>query len=279
MKRLREFENSADPLMRRAAELVRSTEPLAPSELRVRWARRRLNSARHSRRLGMLRPAMAFVVVFGLAATAGAAWGTARALVNEYFGDSDASIAEPVLRESVGRVTGKSSQALSRSSLVAPVAETDVTDPFEEHVVAPDARSNAAEAANTHSMNARPTERSSKPLLPRGSAPRVTAESDALEASPSGTGDASDAALVLRGLRALRQEGDPKEAARLLDEYRERVPNGALAEEALALSIEAALVRGDARAAQLAATYLSRYPNGRFREAAKRARAKARAED
>lgn len=280
MKRLREFEDSSDPLMRRAAELVRGTEPVAPSELRVRWARRRLNSAAHSRRLGVLRPAAAFIVVFGVAATAGAAWGTGRYFVDEYFGEHETSIAEPALQESVGRVSRQSSKALSRSSLVPPATETEATyPPLEEEALAPDVRSKGLEATGNGSMSERSTARSSSPPLPGGPDPLVAAESSSVEASPSGTGNASDAALVLRGLRALRQDGDPDEAARLLDEYRARLPEGALAEEALALSIEAALARGDANAVQLAETYLSRYPKGRFRDAARRAKAKAGAED
>jgi len=74
-------------------------------------------------------------------------------------------------------------------------------------------------------------------------------------------------------MRSLRQEGRPDSAAKQLDEYMRRYPSGALAEEALALSVEAATQRGDARAKELAERYLARYPSGRFRRAAERARA------
>jgi hypothetical protein len=80
--------------------------------------------------------------------------------------------------------------------------------------------------------------------------------------------------LVFEAMRALRQEGQPERASRLLDEYLRRYPDGALAEEALTLSIEAATARSDPRARDLASRYLAKYPNGRFRSAAERALAR-----
>jgi hypothetical protein len=58
---------------------------------------------------------------------------------------------------------------------------------------------------------------------------------------------------------------DPARARGLLDRYLERRPNGALAEEALALTIEAALAHRDGDAAALGTLYLRRYPSGPFR--------------
>jgi hypothetical protein len=54
-------------------------------------------------------------------------------------------------------------------------------------------------------------------------------------------------------------------ARALLARYLGRHPNGALAEEALALSIEAAVAHHDGDAAALGARYLQRYPAGPFR--------------
>jgi len=74
-----------------------------------------------------------------------------------------------------------------------------------------------------------------------------------------------EAALVLAAVRALRREHNPIRAGALLDEYIRRFPQGVLAEEALAVGIEAAVARLDARAARLLAEqYLGRYPAGRF---------------
>jgi outer membrane protein assembly factor BamD (BamD/ComL family) len=81
----------------------------------------------------------------------------------------------------------------------------------------------------------------------------------------------SDSELVVRALQTLRRENDPAEAARLLERYRARNPSGVLAEEVLSLQIEAALAGVDPRAHAFAREYLSRYPEGRYRERAARA--------
>jgi hypothetical protein len=70
---------------------------------------------------------------------------------------------------------------------------------------------------------------------------------------------------VLAGMRALRLDHDPVRARALLARYLGRHPNGALAEEALALSIEAAVAHHDGDATLLGARYLQRYPAGPFR--------------
>ena len=69
---------------------------------------------------------------------------------------------------------------------------------------------------------------------------------------------------MLAGMRALRLDRDPVRARGLLARYLERHPNGALAEEALALTIEAALAHQDDDAAALGALYLQPVP-GRTR--------------
>jgi hypothetical protein len=78
----------------------------------------------------------------------------------------------------------------------------------------------------------------------------------------------SDVARVHEAAKALRRHGDPERALVLL----ERSPiQGPLAEEALALRIEASLMAGNGRQVKLAASYLKRYPAGRYRELAQRA--------
>ncbi|HMJ55459.1 MAG TPA: hypothetical protein VK540_25470 [Polyangiaceae bacterium] len=78
------------------------------------------------------------------------------------------------------------------------------------------------------------------------------------------------AGLVIAAMEA-RRSGDLNRAADLLSEYQRKYPDGPLQEEALALSIEAAVSRGSDAAPGLAAQYLARYPKGRFREQARRA--------
>ncbi len=80
-----------------------------------------------------------------------------------------------------------------------------------------------------------------------------------------------DPAYVGAALRVLRTDHDPARALRLLAKYLKAYPRGMLSEEALALSIEAAMDLGSPNAASFAQRYLKEYPNGRFREAADQA--------
>jgi len=80
----------------------------------------------------------------------------------------------------------------------------------------------------------------------------------------------SDVARVHEAAKALRRDGDAERALQLLERSGAPV-TGPLAEEALALRIEASVARGDGRQARLATAYLANYPKGRYRELAKRA--------
>ena len=118
-------------------------------------------------------------------------------------------------------------------------------------------------------------------VQPQAPAAEVTTVEPSKWADPSGRNEvvarptpASERALVFDAMRALRREGQPARAARLLDEYLRSYPRGLLAEEALALAIEAASANGDPRTKSFADRYLSNYPEGRFRAAALRARAR-----
>jgi hypothetical protein len=72
-------------------------------------------------------------------------------------------------------------------------------------------------------------------------------------------------------MRALRVERNPARARALLARYLGEHPSGDLAEEALALSIEAAVAQHDADVAALAARYLRLYPHGSFQALARQA--------
>jgi hypothetical protein len=80
--------------------------------------------------------------------------------------------------------------------------------------------------------------------------------------------------LVQAAFEAIRRDGRPGAAVRLVERYLARYPRGKLMEEALGLGMEAAAAISDARAAELAEIYIRRFPQGRFREAAARARAR-----
>lgn len=79
-----------------------------------------------------------------------------------------------------------------------------------------------------------------------------------------------DPALLVEATHALRVNRDPELARALAKRYLDRQPKGALADEALALSIEAAIDQHDADAATLSARYLAQFPHGSFRALAER---------
>jgi outer membrane protein assembly factor BamD (BamD/ComL family) len=106
------------------------------------------------------------------------------------------------------------------------------------------------------------------------SAPAVPAAAPSLSA-PAAAPDSAESALMLSAVQALRRDRDAERALVLLEDYLRLYPRGALTEEALALAIEAAAARGDGAAAVgFADEYLQRHPAGRFREAARRAKAR-----
>ncbi len=75
----------------------------------------------------------------------------------------------------------------------------------------------------------------------------------------------------MQAIGALRTDHDPWRAEDLLQSYLRTHPRGALAEEALALQIEAARARHDGIAVERAARYLRLYPKGAYRKAAETA--------
>ena len=85
------------------------------------------------------------------------------------------------------------------------------------------------------------------------------------EAPPHG------AILLVRATHALRIESNPMRARALARRYLDLQPHGTLADEALAICIEAAIDDGDPDIAALAATYLANFPHGPFRRLAERA--------
>jgi hypothetical protein len=79
-----------------------------------------------------------------------------------------------------------------------------------------------------------------------------------------------ETAIVAEAVRALRSQHDPRRAAPLLGDYLRRFPRGALAEEALALEIEAFAAVDDERTDEIAREYLRRFPAGRYLDVARR---------
>jgi hypothetical protein len=115
------------------------------------------------------------------------------------------------------------------------------------------------------------------PLEPMADAPaqrpvRAAAPMRAARTAPLPAPVASeDTSAVSAAMRALRVESNPARARKLLARYLADHPNGSLAEEALALSIEAALAHHDDDVAALANRYLRQYPRGSFQALARQA--------
>jgi hypothetical protein len=87
------------------------------------------------------------------------------------------------------------------------------------------------------------------------------------QAPRTGNQSGPGAALLMEALQA-RRAGDTVRAQQLTAEYNKKYPNGALREEALAISFESAAAHNDASAKRLAQKYLTTFPHGRFRKQA-----------
>jgi hypothetical protein len=144
---------------------------------------------------------------------------------------------------------------------------------IERHAEAPAAPT--ATATATATAAARPAVKRAPPAPP---APIAAVQVQAPPARPAARGGerlratrAEDPSRVVEAIAALRNQHDPVRAGTLLAEYLKIYPRGALAEEAVALSIEAAAARHSPSAAAFAEQYLRRYPSGRFRRTAEQA--------
>ncbi len=114
------------------------------------------------------------------------------------------------------------------------------------------------------------------PVAPIARAPEPRVQRDAIASRPrraavSAALVGEDTSAVSAAMRALRVERNPVRARGLLARYLSEHPNGNLAEEALAMSIEAAIAHRDADVADLASRYLRLYPQGSFHALARQA--------
>ncbi len=241
MKRLLDEQNG--PLEERAARLLQQSGPLQVSEHSFERVRRALNRPAPRRSAsGAVRWA---VVVFALSASAAALWGGAER--GMFCFGPDASEAR----------SKKSEHLTQRSPAVqAQAAESQPTNL--ETIEPRDAMLHPASQAEPSPVSS-PTP------------PAVQGGSKSAKTLPKRAESASDAALVREAIEALRNEKDPQRASELLETYRAKGGKQTLGEEALALSIEAALAKDPRRAKALAQEYQAKYPNGRFRELAARA--------
>jgi hypothetical protein len=224
------------------AELVRATPPLETTPFAEKRIFARVAGVRRPRHSLFARGAVVLVVLCAAAVAAAAgrsAW---------------------LARESRLRVAVASDATIPAAAPALPAARVALEAP----------------AAVVHGDGPNALPRLDAPAPPSSLA--VERERSSAPAPASGRGapalakPGEDSALVLSAIRALRQTGEPSQASALLGRYLKLYPNGSLAEDALALSIEAAAARHDDRArTDLGRRYLARYPSGRFRSVAIRA--------
>jgi TolA-binding protein len=174
----------------------------------------------------------------------------------------------PGLLGGAGLLVAAAAAAMGYSLLSRPPAPAVVAAPPHSPApltppVAPPAPEAAPEAEKPAVLEAAPEPEATTDLGP------AVAPSPKRNADKPRAGE--DPTQVAEAVRALRKQGDFARAQALLEQYLKHNPHGALAEDALALSIEAAAARKDPRAADYARRYLARYPKGRFRAVAERA--------
>jgi hypothetical protein len=247
-------ESGVDPWL---VGLLRSTEPYRSPpgrKQRVLLSLGRSNAPR--RALLVLRPAIVAAVLIGCGAFASAAIGPWRGWIGrayERLAPSSNHVAVAPERARTHRLlAGRERGSAADSPAVEAPTESPSPAPSSVGPVV-----SREPAAPLHVRHAAPS-----PSAHEGTKQGATADRDRED---------RETQAVVAGMRALRLDHEPMRARTLLAQYLERHPNGALAEEALALTIEAAVAHHDDDAAALGARYLRRYPAGPFRALALRA--------
>jgi hypothetical protein len=236
VRRLVEEELQADSPEHRLAELVRATPRLADSPAKQQWTFSQV-TARASGRSTASPPRRtwiwAFAAIAVLASVAAAATGL--------------TLHERGSRKSV------------ESAVPTPVAPPPAPSAAAEAVPVPVP---APAGVETPEAPTAPPPVAKAAIETPSTGPRV--EERAGDKRRFGGGE--DPTPVLEAIRALRAHGDAARASTLLSGYLKAHPNGVLAEDALALSIESAIAQHDTgRAADLGRRYLVQFPNGRYR--------------
>jgi len=237
-----------DPSAAWALGLLSGAEPYrAPAGRKQRVQLRLGHRPRRRAPVVALRFAVMAVVLFGFAAVVSAALG--------HWPDWMARAYERVVGEPPpARAAAPARKRVARHA--APPAEPVVNDQAAGDV--PELAPVPAPAPIAAAPERRPSRDAIAARARRPSAPQPQPASE-------------DASAVAAAMRALRVEKDPARARALLARYLGEHPNGALAEEALAMTIEAALAHRDTDVSVLATRYLRLYPQGSFAALARNA--------
>lgn len=257
MKRLKDEVDSADPRLAGAAQLLADVAPLPESNAQKARVRRALEGKGSTRVRS--RTAVAVAVLLGLSGSAAAAFGLAQVLEGPSHKDSplqDSPLEDPPLQ---GDQRAPSSKA-AQPSLSPDPHEKSAVPPLLEPSSAPERPLEASRGPDTGPSPAK-----------KGAAPPPALRETTTTKEKTPVPTLSEARLVQEAVAALRTSGDTEKASALLSEYRKHSSSGHLDEEALALSIEVALVKKSPDAARYARTYLAKYPKGKFRPLAERA--------
>ena len=265
MKRL--IEQSPGPgSEQKLAELLRRLEPTESDPFRKRrvWLSLMSARARYGRRGPWTLRALWIAVLLGGGTAAAALGGGALAdgglgspgFLEDWFGAR--SPAESVERDLQGHQAPRGTRSPPEADELHPANEDE----------AGSAATGGADPADTPEVSLEPsrepTADPSRGATPEKLRPRPPAAPTTQKAS------VEDPTPVVAAIRAWRSDGDAARAQRLLDGYLRDNPRGALAEDALALSIEVAAARKDPRAVTQAKRYLAAYPKGRFRSLAEK---------
>jgi hypothetical protein len=239
VERLSDKRNAFDPTEEVLADLLRTSEPVVVTPARKQRVLNRVllrQTTRRRARSRLLRPVFVLGVISLAGATAAAtigrrAWIERRAQTNAPSVDPVALAVRP------------------RHTHSKPVVRAGGNETADQLLDEPEAAAPAPSRPMPHTLR-RPA--------------HITSRAHAARSS-------EDPSRVFDAIQALRTDRDPARASRLLAEYLTRYPHGALAEEAVALSIEAAAARHSPSAATFAERYLREYPRGRFRHTAEQA--------
>jgi hypothetical protein len=246
MNRLRD-ESVADPSLARGIDILRSTPgaPSMPETKRRVWAALELGVAgvrfREVRRLSPFRILALTAVMLCLGGTAGAVIGR-RWIGPLLLRLTGAAASAPANNDPTGATPRPQPRHATRRVATQPLPPPTVEE-------APLPAPTPARALSRHAAITR---------TPPIAAPAPVARpADGMARIADGQ--------VLEALVALRRDHDPARATNLLARYLAEHPRGALREEAMVLSIEAADARGDKTGAEaLTRQYRASYPAGRF---------------
>lgn len=254
MKRLRDEFDWADANEAYGAALLARIGPLQPSSAR----KARLRFALHTSGASSAPPRHRPALVLGVLMSATGASAMVGRFMNPAVMAPPAGVEMPASRENGSHGSSARAKVAVRTGGIPAAAPAPTVSIPEEALSFERATSSPERFHNTDRSRHIPKQTRAK-VRP----PLASLSDDFVRSGPG-------AALVIEAMEA-RRTGDLSRAADLLSEYQRRYPEGALQEEAFALSIETAVSRGGEAAPGLAAQYLARYPKGRFREQARRA--------